>query len=115
MIKPMNGKDFEREFQESTAKKLLEDYKDFQKKIIPVMVVYSSKTKDVHKSVKITAMIEACEILNKQLKEYFNKKRNYSYKELEEKNENFADMMTNLQRFYQNVIIELESDSGKNL
>lgn len=115
MIKSMNGKDFDREFEESTAKRWLEEYKDFRKLVIPIMIAYSKKIKDVHKSTKITAMIEACEILNKQLNEYFSKKRKYTTRELEEKNDDFYDMMTNLQYYYQTAIIDINCETEKEL
>lgn len=115
MIKPMNGKDYERQFEESTAKRLLEDYKDFKKVIIPIMLGYANKIKDFHKSFKITNIIEACETINKQLNEYFSKKREYTTKELEEKNEDFYDMMTSLQSYYQTAIMEINHDAEKGL
>ena len=115
MIKPMNGERYEREFEESYSKKLVEQFVDVKKIIIPFMAVYANTIKDVHKSIKIGAAIEACQILNKQLTEYFNKKRNYSVKELQEKNENFDDMISNLQKYYKDAVIELDNQSDKGL
>ena len=97
---------FEKDLYKIEAKKLISNYKDFQKTIIPSLNSYASITpiksqKDVMKGV-----IYGCEMLYKALTEYCEGKMWLSLDELKMKVKNFEKSMDMLQKKYIKIVTE---------
>ncbi len=86
-----------------TSKKLLTDYKDFNRVIVPIVQQYSKI--NTNEDFKFTAqwVLRLCDMAVKQLEPVCNGVEKVTYKELNAMNSNLEWLMSLIQKTYKNI------------